>query len=352
MSKFKSLTVLVAMASFLAVFSSNAMACGKYRGGCKKPPVNVHPIKNSNNNNSTNTNVAGALAGAAAGFVVKDVNVQGGKSVSNATGGKGGNVKIGDIKVNVSPSNEIGDVKSRSNSSVGDVKSRSNSSVGDVKAKINNSGNSSIGDVKAKVGDVKSTIGDVNNNSGNSTVYNNPTISPTNTLSQSQGQDQTQSQNQQQYNDQNQANAQTNTQNMTYNEAERMHYSGGYEVKNVPDVYAPPAMSTSTCLKAYSGGASWMGGALSLGGVVEDKECTRRATAGRMAEMGYRDVGFEIMCENKDVYEASKRTANPCKANPKFEKQPRTVSAGNKSFSDFSAKPEVSTSTSLLEYDY
>ena len=72
---------------------------------------------------------------------------------------------------------------------------------------------------------------------------------------------------------QDQANEQ-NTQ-VTYNEAERMHYSGSYDLKTVGVAYSPDIQATAGCRKPLSAGGGWMGGAFSFGTTFLDETCVR-----------------------------------------------------------------------------
>lgn len=51
------------------------------------------------------------------------------------------------------------------------------------------------------------------------------------------------------------------------------------EVRNVPAVSAPGVVTAHNCLQGYSAGASIVGGGISLGGTVVDKNCERISQA-------------------------------------------------------------------------
>lgn len=57
------------------------------------------------------------------------------------------------------------------------------------------------------------------------------------------------------------------------------HYSGGYEIKNTPDVFAPTALTTSPCRNGVSGGIAGSGFGLSFGGSGKDVACDLRQLA-------------------------------------------------------------------------
>jgi hypothetical protein len=54
-----------------------------------------------------------------------------------------------------------------------------------------------------------------------------------------------------------------------------------------------------------SGGLSVVGFGLSLGGGLEDKECTRREFARVLAQMGFSDAGLAMLCGNDEVRRTS-----------------------------------------------
>lgn len=77
---------------------------------------------------------------------------------------------------------------------------------------------------------------------------------------------------------QGQLNKQRNNQEMTYNEADGVHYSGGYTVrqKNVPAVSAPSIDPTAPCAIPLSGGGSGVGFGVSFGSAYIDEGCEQR----------------------------------------------------------------------------
>jgi len=87
-----------------------------------------------------------------------------------------------------------------------------------------------------------------------------------------QGQGQLQGQGQQQAQDQ------ANKQVMQYNEAEGMHYSGEYTVRQAPPATAPDIQPTVPCAIPLTGGGSGLDFGFSIGTAYIDKECEIRET--------------------------------------------------------------------------
>jgi hypothetical protein len=83
----------------------------------------------------------------------------------------------------------------------------------------------------------------------------------------------------------------------------KQEYGGEYSMKSAPTVYAPNLTTggIETCLGSVSGGASWMGGGVSIGGTKPDQECNVRMTANVAWKMGDKYLAVAIMCES-DVY--------------------------------------------------
>jgi len=87
---------------------------------------------------------------------------------------------------------------------------------------------------------------------------------------QGQGQEQGQSQ----------SSKQANAQSMTYNEANGVHYSGGYEAKirNTPDAVAPSIQPSAPCAIPLAGAGAGPGVSISLGTAYVEKGCVLRET--------------------------------------------------------------------------
>ncbi len=72
------------------------------------------------------------------------------------------------------------------------------------------------------------------------------------------------------------------------------HYSGGYEIKNTPDVFAPAALTTSPCRNGVSGGIAGSGFGLSLGGSGKDVACDLRQLAILYNGLGQKEKAVQV----------------------------------------------------------
>ena len=86
-------------------------------------------------------------------------------------------------------------------------------------------------------------------------------------------------------------------------------------IRSAPAI-AAPALSTTlteTCMGSYSGGVSFIGGAVTAGGTVVDKACVRRLNARELAQtLQDRDAAKEVMCGDADVRKAYEVVGRPC----------------------------------------
>lgn len=146
-----------------------------------------------------------------------------------------------------------------------------NGSVTNVTNKGGRGGNAYAGAIAgAKGGNATIERGAVNNQNKNI----NHNVATGGSARQAQGQLQGQLQGQAQQ----QKTRQANEQSMTYNESEGVHYSGGYEVENVPDAYAASIQPTTPCAIPLTGAGSGVGFGISLGTAYVDRECEIRET--------------------------------------------------------------------------
>jgi hypothetical protein len=93
------------------------------------------------------------------------------------------------------------------------------------------------------------------------------------------------------------------TQSLSINNPGRVEtrYSGSYRVESVgiaPDILSEP---TAPCRIAVGVGGGWIGGALSLGGSVEDEGCTRRENARVLAGLGKSEAAVKLLCNDPEV---------------------------------------------------
>ena len=77
-----------------------------------------------------------------------------------------------------------------------------------------------------------------------------------------------------------------------------VQYSGSYELKNVPNAYAPSLGATSPCMGSTSLGGSGVGFGFSAGTTWHDKDCTIRETARSFAGMGMNHDAMAILCSS------------------------------------------------------
>lgn len=102
------------------------------------------------------------------------------------------------------------------------------------------------------------------------------------------------------------------------------HYSGGYEIKNTPDVFAPTALTTSPCRNGMSGGLSGSGFGLSFGGSGKDVACDLRQLAILYNGLGEKakavqvaDGALALECGDADT---AKALGNLCPEKPREDK--------------------------------
>jgi hypothetical protein len=92
------------------------------------------------------------------------------------------------------------------------------------------------------------------------------------------------------------------------------NYSGGYTVRNTPEVIAPNVLGGNPCAIGASGGLSLPGFGFSAGTTWADKACERRQQAALLFNMGEPVVARELMCQDDQVRIAMKIGGRPCVA--------------------------------------
>lgn len=78
-----------------------------------------------------------------------------------------------------------------------------------------------------------------------------------------------------------------------------IEYSGGYEVKNTPDAFAPSLGATSPCMGSTSIGGSGVGFGFSAGTTWHDTDCTIRETARSFVGMGLNHDAMAVLCSSE-----------------------------------------------------
>lgn len=108
------------------------------------------------------------------------------------------------------------------------------------------------------------------------------------------------------------------TNNSNYNQ------QGGYTssdviVRTTPTVYAPPVSGGNPCTLAVSGGVSVIGWGAAAGGTFVDEDCANRQKIAMVHNAGYQKIAFELMCNDRNTYNAAKSAGQPCAYRPQFE---------------------------------
>lgn len=96
-----------------------------------------------------------------------------------------------------------------------------------------------------------------------------------------------------------------NTQNVTMTDSGQLHYSGSYEVKNVPNIIMGNIHPTSPCMGSSSAGASAVGFGVSFGTSWTDDECGIRETSRSFGGLGLKADAVAILCTSKYASAAS-----------------------------------------------
>lgn len=160
---------------------------------------------------------------------------------------------------------------------VGNAKASANASAG-AAAKANNSTTVGVG-VKNNVSNA--ALNKVNNHNANFGVNSQgQSLKNYNDLSNrninnntANGGEANQGQLQGQMQGQQQSSKQANAQSLTYNEANGMHYSGDYTVRQAPGIVAPSIPPSAGCQKPVSGGLSGTLGGVTFGTTYTDETC-------------------------------------------------------------------------------
>ena len=81
---------------------------------------------------------------------------------------------------------------------------------------------------------------------------------------------------------------------------------GKTSVSTVPSVFAPglAAAGIESCLGAVSGGGSWLGTGITLGGSVPDLDCATRLDARTLWSFGLKKAAVARLCQNDRIYSA------------------------------------------------
>src|SRR6516162_8690073 len=79
---------------------------------------------------------------------------------------------------------------------------------------------------------------------------------------------------------------------------------GKTSVSTVPSVFAPglAAAGIESCLGSVSGGGSWLGTGITLGGSIPDKDCSARLDARTLWACGLKKAAVARLCQTYDIY--------------------------------------------------
>src|SRR6516225_6165159 len=86
--------------------------------------------------------------------------------------------------------------------------------------------------------------------------------------------------------------------------AQTVTTQGHSSVSTVPSVFAPglAAAGIESCLGSVSGGGSWLGTGITLGGSIPDKDCSARLDARTLWAFGLKKAAIARLCLTSDVY--------------------------------------------------
>jgi hypothetical protein len=91
-----------------------------------------------------------------------------------------------------------------------------------------------------------------------------------------------------------------------------INYTGGYTVRNVPDVVAPSIVGGNPCAVGVSGGVAVAGFGISGGGTWADRACERRQEAALLYNIGQHNASIALLCQDDHVREAMYSVGQAC----------------------------------------
>lgn len=91
------------------------------------------------------------------------------------------------------------------------------------------------------------------------------------------------------------------SQSVTVNDSSQRHYSGGYEVKNVPNPPDAIANPTAPCRVAVGVSGSGVGFGFGVGSSVLDEGCDAREDARLLYNMGMPDTAIQRLCGKPEM---------------------------------------------------
>lgn len=91
-----------------------------------------------------------------------------------------------------------------------------------------------------------------------------------------------------------------------------INYTGGYTVRNTPEVIPPSVVGGNTCAVGASAGVALPGFGIAGGATWADKACERRQQAALMFNMGDHKVAIALMCQDDHVRDAMRDAGEAC----------------------------------------
>jgi hypothetical protein len=95
-----------------------------------------------------------------------------------------------------------------------------------------------------------------------------------------------------------------------------VNYSGGYTLRNVPEVIPPNVVGGNPCSVGASAGVSMAGFGIAGGATWADKQCERRQQAALLFNMGQERAAVELMCLDDSVRTVMRGIGRPCMLDP------------------------------------
>ena len=99
---------------------------------------------------------------------------------------------------------------------------------------------------------------------------------------------------------------------------------GHSSVSTVPSVFAPglAAAGIESCLGSVSGGGSWLGTGVTLGGSIPDLDCSARLDARTLWSFGLKRAAVSRLCQNTRIYESMPEVCGSYMPRPVYASTP------------------------------
>lgn len=101
-----------------------------------------------------------------------------------------------------------------------------------------------------------------------------------------------------------------------------INYTGGYTVRNTPDIQAPSIVGGNPCSVGVSGGVSFPGVGIAGGATWADPGCERRQPAALLYNIGKQKAAVELMCQDSHVRVALRTAGEPCSEDQRVASAP------------------------------